>query len=122
LAGYPRRIQDGIAGRLRVAFSVVRYIRIYEPPSRLESASSKVSGPCISIDRLTFDMSCVTRLAGARQLDGRVRRHAGREHLFLHFFQQFGLRFSVSLALTQPIFSEDNAMKQRLFPLSIKDG
>lgn len=25
---------------------------------------------------LTFDMSCVTRLAGARQLDGRVRPHS----------------------------------------------
>jgi len=26
---------------------------------------------------LTFDMSCMTRLAGACQLDGRVRRHCG---------------------------------------------
>lgn len=36
--------------------------------------SCSTSSPT-SCEFLTFDMSCVTRLAGARQLDGRVRPH-----------------------------------------------
>ena len=35
--------------------------------------------------RSTFDMSCVTRLAGARQLDGRVGPHAYTARPYLEY-------------------------------------